>query len=192
MGKVKIYSVVTIEGYASGPRGELDWLVDNPVPSGVNYGIADFYKSIGTVVMTRGFYSVMHDCELCHHFLDRKCIIVRNPIEGKVRGVTDAEYIPIDKDFSGAVERVRELLVTYPGDIWIAGDMGLVTAFFDAGLIDEVYLTTLPVSLPGGIRLFPASFLESDWSVSLVHDYGNGLRQLVYRNKAAADRFRVN
>ena len=192
MRKVKVYSVVSVEGYACGEHGEVDWLLESDIPGGIDYGMNRFYGEIDTVVMTRNFYSTMYTCELCHVFLDRRCIVVKSPLEGEIAARGNFEHIPYDEGFAGALKRVEALRATAGADIWIAGGIRLVNAFFEAGMIDEVYLTILPVSLPRGIRLFPASFNENNWRTETIRDYGNGVVQLHYRSSVGSEDLSIN
>lgn len=184
MRKVKIYSVVSVEGFACRTDGDLDWIIEDELPPLPGYGVTDFLKSIGLIVMSRDFYSVMACCELCHRFLDIPCLISRGELEGPVHGISEVEYISSSGGFSAIVERVRELKDTPGADIWIAGCIGLVEAFFDADLIDEIYVTEIPVSIGSGVRLFPRSFKETDWRIEKVESNGLGTIRLMYRNSA--------
>ena len=188
MRKVKIYSVVSLEGYACDEHEGVDWLVETDIPRGIDFGINRFFDEIGTVVMTRHFYSNMFICECCHNFRDKHCVIVRTDIEGDIPGGgNEVEYVPFDTGFRAAKERIKELIATEGGDIWVAGGIGLVGELFDSGMIDEVFITMVPVSLGSGIRLFPPSFRPAEWKTRTVRDYGNGYVQLIYQRKREQD-----
>lgn len=184
MRKIKVYAVVSIEGFACGSHGEIDTLVDSGIPSNIDFGMENYFKDIDHVVMTREFYSVLFECDLCHRFLEKNCIIVKTEDEAKIPDVYKAEYYNAGNGYSEAIERIRELKATPGGDMWIAGDIELVKAAFDAAIVDEIYITMLPVSLSRGKRLFTSSFNEIQWRTIMVKEYDNGAKQLIYRSKS--------
>lgn len=192
MRKVKIYSIVTLEGYVCDRSGGFDWIVEHDLPASPGYGMTDFLRNIGLVVMSRSFYSVMADCELSHHFAKLPCLVSKKSKEGTVHGMREVEYVDSDDGFGAIVERVRQLKISVGDDIWIAGDVKLIGALFDAGLIDEIHLTEAPVSIGDGIRLLPRSFNKNDWRITTIVNDSRGYTRLVYRSSALVERNKIN
>lgn len=192
MRKIKIYAVVSIEGYACDRDGNFDWMIENNLPVVSDYGIRYYLECIGLVVMSRDFYSIMVACELRHHYFDIPCLISRKGMEGPVHDLCEVEYVDAGEGYAPVVERVRRIRDTPGGDIWIAGGMDLIKAFFDAGLIDEIHLTQLPLSIGSGIRLLPASFREGDWRVVHSNRDKHGVIKIIYRSSVLFERHKVN
>lgn len=192
MRKIKMYFIVSIDGFACGRNGEMDWLAEADIPRGVGSGISDFFGDVGTIVFTRAYYSALFACDLAYPFLKRPCIVVKHPGEGKISGGGDMEYISCANGYCDALERVREVRDTEGKDIWVAGGTELINAFFDAGLVDEVIITVIPVSLGQGKRLLPADFSDRNWKTVKTADFGDGFKQVHYRNSHLSSHSDVN
>ena len=183
MNRVKIYSIVSIDGFASGPDGSMDWLVETNIPRGVEFGIHAFFEGIDTVVMTLGHYLDLASCELLGPHMEKNSIIVRPCEDFDVSSRHKVDYITDpSKGFTKSIERIRELKKGGAGDMWIAGDDKLMRAMISAGMVDDIIITMIPVSLGKGIKLFPAEFNDENWESQKVYHNEYGVTQIHYRS----------
>ena len=183
MNKIKIYSVVSIDGFSCPPDGSMDWIAEAGIPRGVDLGIHAFYEGISTVAMTLGHYLSLLGCELLGPHMEKPCLLIRPRQELEITSAHPVEYVTdADHGFPAAVKRLRELKTSGPGDIWVAGDDKLLCALFKAEIIDEVILTMIPVSLGKGIKIFPADFNEKKWKARNVEvNDRSGISQIHYQ-----------
>ena len=95
------------------------------------------------------------------------------------RGGTRDEHAEfVDCDIAACVRELK----AEPGDgvIWLFGGAEIIAACLAGGVVDEIILTTVPVLLGEGIRLFP----ETSWATRLVlqdtRAFADGLVQQRY------------
>lgn len=96
-----------------------------------------------------------------------------------IPGDKHVEVLPWKADGSPADEMIKRLLDKEEGDIWVVGDYNLIASFGEMGLISEVVLNILPVSLGEGQRLTFSS-RESVWTLIDTKINNNGVVQLKY------------
>ena len=84
-------------------------------------------------------------------------------------------------------ELLREEVLPAAGgrDVWIVGGGPVAQAAADAGLLDTVEVTVVPVVLGAGVPLFSGR-LERPFALESVRPFDNGMVQLVYRLTPAA------
>ncbi len=74
------------------------------------------------------------------------------------------------------VDGVQTLKERSSGPILVAGSATLVHTLLDAGLVDELRLMVFPVSIGGGVRVFPDSRRRIDWTVVDSRSFATGVR----------------
>jgi dihydrofolate reductase len=79
----------------------------------------------------------------------------------------------------GVVDAVRALKAGPGKSIMLDGSSQLVHTLLEHGLVDELHLTTYPIVLGGGKRLFPAG-LDAKWSLVAARPYPTGVVGLSY------------
>lgn len=182
MGKIKMFSFVSTDGYMTRTDGDIDWILEFENPGKADYGMKDFFNTVGTVVMNQHHYRMLFGYDLCASALSKHTILVGTGSDYKITGDYDVEYVVSGPmDYSRAAEYLKRYKAVNKGDIWLAGDNRLTHALLENGLVDEITVTMLPVALGGGARLFPACFKESDWRKSNHRDYPNSVVQVTYR-----------
>ena len=175
MRKIVLYSAVTIDGLIARPDGRVDWLdAYGTDPGGSDYGDADFIAGIDTTIMGSETYRVtkklggikaMANYE--NYVLTRK---KDRTAEKHVTFLTDD--IPA---FVGALKKRSG------GNIWLLGGGQANTLLLDAGLIDEMILTVVPVVLGEGIPLFAQPGKGSTFSLRGSKTFANGLVQSIHQ-----------
>lgn len=146
------------------------WLEQNSDP-----GLGDgFLRSVDNVAISGIHYAALQGSDLWP-FGSKKCYIL-SPYD--IAAPAGAEIILCgEKDPAGAVEALRE---SVGGDIWLAGDTRTVARFLGAGLIDEVVLNILPVTLGRGTAFFGQSDRVAYWKLSEHQIFEGGIIQARY------------
>jgi dihydrofolate reductase len=75
---------------------------------------------------------------------------------------------------------VRALKDADSGDILVNGSATLVRALFEHDLVDELRLMVFPISIGGGLRLFPESRTKTDLQLTENRSFPNGIVELTY------------
>lgn len=171
MRKIVLYIAASLDGYIARPNGDTSWLEEEKYTlEGEDFGYSDFLKSIDTTLMGHSTYQVI------------LCFGTPFPYAGKTNYVfsrtshPDTEHVKfIQKDVVAFVQQLKQ---QQGQDIWLIGGSQINTLLHNAGLIDEVLLTYIPVILGSGIPLLAAGAQESPLKLMSSKSYENGFVQL--------------
>ena len=172
MKKTILYIAASLDGYIARTDGSVDWL-PAPVIGGEDYGYAAFLETVDTLVMGRKSYDQMLTFGPWPYG-GRRCVV----FSGTRGGQRDAHAEFVDGDIAACVRELK----TESGDggIWLFGGAEVAAACLAGDVVDEIILTTVPLLLGDGIRLFP----ETTWMTRLrledVRSFSDGLVQQRY------------
>jgi dihydrofolate reductase len=171
--RVTLYIASSFDGYISGPNGELDWLPTGEGEGDEDYGYHEFYDSIDTVFMGRTTYKQVLSFDVPYPYTGKTSYVFTRSAEVE----KDEHSTFVSEDISSFIERIQKS----PGkDIWLNGGGQLVTAFMDAGLIDEIVLTIIPIVLGEGIPLLDKLDRRVGLKLIEAKSYDSGFVQLHY------------
>ncbi len=169
--KTILYIACSIDGYIAKPNDNLDFL-QIVEQAGEDYGYADFIKEIDTVIMGRKTYDwVMKQVPEFPHADKTSHIITRTqkPSVGKTHFYT------------GSIKALVQKLKSETGkDIFVDGGAEVVNELLKDELIDEIYLSIIPVLLGRGTRLFKDGLPEQKMTLISSKQFEKGLVQLHY------------
>lgn len=175
--KASVFIATSLDGFIARADGSIDWLeqANTLIPKGEDCGYQSFFDSVDVLVMGRKTY------ELVLTFSDW-------PYGEKPVVVLSSHAIAIPNRFPKTVsvssetplDLVNRLSAQGAKHLYIDGGM-TIQGFLNAGLIDELTITLIPILLGKGKPLFGS--LEQD--VALVNlatkVYGFGFVQNKYR-----------
>jgi dihydrofolate reductase len=170
--EIIVHIASSADGFIAGPGGDLEWLTSRPAPPGF-YGMNAFMKTIDTTVMGRKTYEA--GLELGATFDPKKPTIVFSRHAPPANLPAGVEFVndPIEP----FVRRLRE----HPGkDIWLMGGGELISAFLDAGAVDQVVISVVPIFLGDGIPLLARRHRQVALELHSVNSFDDGLVQLHY------------
>lgn len=166
MRKVVLGVAVSLDGFIEGPNGEYDWCYTDQ-----DYGLSEFFKSIDTIFMGRKSYEVAQSSAETNPWKGMTTYVFTNTI--KESPTEDVKLIRSMNE----VERI----LRQPGkNAWLFGGAELTTAFLNAGLIDELWLSVHPILLGSGKPLFQN--IDGRKNLKLIESktYDTGLVSLKY------------
>jgi dihydrofolate reductase len=172
MTQLIYYVAATEDGFIAGPQGELDWLHRFETPD-EDYGYANFIAGIDGLVMGRATFDVARSFGDWPYGARPTWVLThREPAawSSLPAGVRLCQSAP--------AELMRQWRAMPLQRVWLVGGGEVAAAFAAANLIDELVLTTVPVTLGAGIGLFGANAaaLAQFEPVDSVR-YPNGLLQ---------------
>jgi dihydrofolate reductase len=194
MSKVQYYCAATLDGYIADPNDEIDWLTGyegryegadaepGPMSGGGSYEL--FYEGVGALVSGSVTYEFVLE-----HMKGRGDW----PYAGKPCWVLSSRDLPTpeadDADVRIARGRVRALfeeMIASAGDrnLWIVGGGNVASQFADAGLLDELHLTVVPVVLGAGKPLFDKG-LPEPLQLTATRAFETGMVELRYEVRRA-------
>jgi len=172
MRKLILGLAISLDGYIEGPNGEYDWCMTDQ-----DYGLSDFFKRIDSLFIGRKSYELMEtmDDSVIPGFPNLKQYIFSRTLHDVKPGA-----VLIRDNIEEEVVRIKN----EPGkDIWLFGGSSLFTFLFNAGLVDEIWLSVHPIVLGSGKLLF--NNIQHRTSLTLIDSktYSTGLVSLVYSCK---------
>ena len=146
--KVILYISQSLDGFISDNKGSVDWILGNNKEYIGDYGYNNFIKNIGTVILGENTYKQIKN-ELSPDkwvYEDLQSYVLTNE---KIKDTINIKYVNIN-----IKELINRLQQEKGKNIWICGGANLVNQCIKENLIDEYQITTVPVILGNGIRLF--------------------------------------
>lgn len=176
-GRVRVYIATSFDGFIAGPKDELDWLPnpspDTQLPEDV-IGFETFLSQCGAMVMGRRTYEVAAGFEGAWFYGALPILVpTHRPLQPKVPSVSAT---------SGTIDAILDEALRIAGekDVYVDGG-ATVRAALDAGRVDELIVTVVPILLGKGISLFAGLERRRPLEFLSHRDYGGGLVQWVAR-----------
>ncbi len=146
--KVILYISQSLDGFIADNTGRVDWIIGNNKEYISDYGYESFIKNIDTVILGANTYKQIKN-ELSPDkwvYEDLQSYVFTNE---KSKNTENIKFVNMN------IEELIERLKQEKGkNIWICGGANLVNQCLKNDLIDEYQITTVPVILGNGIRLF--------------------------------------
>jgi dihydrofolate reductase len=174
--KFSVYIAISLDGFIARPNGSLDWLPQQ-APAGEDYGYRAFSDSVDTALMGRGTYEKVLTFGDWPYPTKRTVVLSSGPvaIRDDLKPLVEATSLP-------PRALAEHLEATGSQHVYVDGGK-TIQSFLQAGLIDELTLSTIPVLIGAGLPLF--SPLSADVHLELVSSraYPSGLVQSKYAVK---------
>jgi len=158
--QVAVFIATSIDGFIARPDGALDWLLQaqGAAPAGEDFGCAAFMARIDVLVMGRrsfatvlGFDPWPYACKPVH-------VMTRQPALAVPAALQDT--VEVHREQPAAL--LARLAAR--GSVYLDGGE-LIQAFLAADLVDRVTVTTIPVLIGAGRRLFGALPADRHWTL---------------------------
>lgn len=188
MRKVVLFMHVSLDGFAAGPNGELDWIpydeemigyadeivstVGSPVYGRVTYQMMEGYWP---TVLENPSGSSKHEIDHANWIENVDKIVISNSLE-------KVEWNRTRLIKENIAEEIAELKQQPGKDLVIFGSPGLAQTFIQLDLIDEYRLTLCPVVLGSGIRLFRDNPDMINLKLLSARTYRSGVIALHYQS----------
>lgn len=168
--RVSVFIAQSLDGYIATDDDSLDWLTAAGA-EGEDYGFDDFLADVDVVAMGRSTYDVIKDLpELPYggrpvHVFTTRALGPRDGFEFYAR-------TPLE-----AAAQWQEQGV---GHVYIDGGT-VISQFLEAGLVDGITLTTVPLLLGSGKPLFHRIGTRTPLTLVDCRAFGSGMVSLQYR-----------
>lgn len=158
---------MSLDGYVAGPNGEYDWIVMDP-----DVDFAAIWKQFDTILVGRKTFEVMLRAGNTGMPGVKTFVFSRTLKQDKYPNVT----IVGEK----REETVASLRRDASKDIWLFGGGELFRSLSNAGLVDTVEVSVIPVLLGSGMPLLPAPAKQHKMKLTGHHVYKTGIVALDY------------
>ncbi len=170
MQKTRVFIASSLDGYIAGSDDELDWL---PQDEGVEDTFTPFFEHIGAMLMGRRTFDVVSDFEGAWPYGETPILVATSrALATPLASVTSAAG-----DIAQLIEQAKQL--ARGRDVYIDGG-ALIRSAMDAGLVDEITVTMIPIVLGAGLPLFAGCARRHSLELLGVRSIGGGLVELTY------------
>jgi dihydrofolate reductase len=166
--RIRYAVAASLDGYIAGPKGEAEWVILDP-----EVDFAKRFQEFDTVLLGRASFEAM--ARAGHRAMPG----LQTFVFSRTLRQRDYPEVTILGDRS---EEIAATLRREPGkDIWLMGGGTLFRSLLEAGLVDTVEVSVLPLLLGAGIPLLPAPACETKLELIRHTVYGAGIVSLQYR-----------
>ncbi|HEY8293996.1 MAG TPA: dihydrofolate reductase family protein [Micrococcaceae bacterium] len=183
MTSTQYFVASSIDGFIAADDGGLDWLLQFNGFEGGQESYDTFLAGVGAIIMGAETYRFLLDQELeSWPYADTPVWVFSHnklpAIEGASLTFVSGEVVPVHADATAAAAGAN---------IWLVGGGNLVAQFHQAGLLDELLLSVVPVILGSGRPLLPVSTTTAPLALVRQRTLGSGVVELSYRLRPAGD-----
>lgn len=173
----KVFIAQSLDGYISDRNNELGWLEQIPNPDHIDMGYKAFVATIDAIVMGRKTFETVCSFGIAWPYSKPVFVLSRNLKSIPPQYTGKAELV------SGSVQKIIQFL-NKRGYLNLYIDGGTtINSFLSEDLIDEMIITTIPILLGGGSRLFDKLPMELSFEHIETRVFLNQIVQNRYRRK---------
>lgn len=176
---VRVYMGCSFDGFIAGPDHDIGWLNESYAlpgdltPDGGALAFDAFMAQVGALLMGRATYGIAESFGQWHYGDTPVLVASHRPLVPMADTVQSAAG-PIESLIAHAKD------LAGPKDVYLDGG-DLVRQALDAGLVDTITLTYLPIILGSGVRLFDDLVGRTKLQFTGHHTYEGGLVQVSAR-----------
>jgi len=171
MGDVCVFAACSVDGFMAGPDGELDWLEGR---DGIEDTFTPFIARVGAILMGRRTFDFVAGLGGAWPYGDIPLLVATS------RGLTPPR--PSVRAVHGDAGELIAKAQAAAGDKDVYLDGGeLVRAALEAGLVDEITVSVVPIILGRGRPLFAGIKERCELELVESRPIGGGLVELRYR-----------
>lgn len=176
MSRIQYFVAASLDGFIATSTDDLSWLLQFDGFDGGKESYETFMAAVGCIVMGGGTYAWLMAHEPGNWpYPGTPCYVF-----------TRHEHVaPDGADITFIRGDVQEFAADFTADasgknVWVVGGGNLAAQFADAGLLDELILSVIPVVLGNGKRLLPLTGPTPPLELTASSTLGRGIVELRY------------
>jgi dihydrofolate reductase len=173
VSRIRYHVAISLDGYIAGPRGEFDWITQDPA--------IDFdalFAQFDTFLLGRRTFELMRQPGTPPLPPGSKAFVFSRTLPDTVPGAT------VVREVSSAA--VRAIKQRASKDIWLFGGGELFRSFLKVALVDTVEVAVIPILLGQGLQLLPQPATQAQLRLTGHRVYPSGIVSLEYAVKSQA------
>lgn len=168
MRRIILYIAQSLDGKIARLNGDVDWLDQFNGIENEDYGYAAFLETVDTTLMGNRTYEKILSFGIDFPYAGKE-----NYVFTREKGKHDTEHVKfVGDDIAAFVSGIKQ---EQGKNIWLIGGSEINTLLFNADLIDEIYLFTMPITLGEGVPLFAGRVNEKQLKLTEVSTYASGI-----------------
>ncbi|MEM7335406.1 MAG: dihydrofolate reductase family protein [Chloroflexota bacterium] len=183
--RVRVYIACSIDGFIAGVDGDLSWLEGSdppeegqdppppPTPESGAMTYAEFTENVGAMLMGRATYDAVIGFDVGWPYEIPVLVATTRPIDNPPSAGITAVSGSIDKLITKAIDAAAGK------DVYLDGG-NLIRQGLDAGLVDELVVTMVPVVLGAGHALFAGATKRHQFEFGENGRYGTMLQYTLH------------
>ena len=162
---------MSLDGFIAQPNDDLDFL-SLVEKEGEDYGYANFIETVDAVIVGRKTYDKVLSMGFEFPHTDKDAYIITR---------TSRPDLSTVKLYSGSLEELIAKLKSKSGkNIFVDGGAEIVNQLLEKNLIDEFFISIIPILLGAGVALFQQGRPETRLQLISSKQFDTGLVQLHY------------
>ncbi|MDA3947046.1 MAG: dihydrofolate reductase family protein [Helicobacteraceae bacterium] len=172
--RISVFIATSLDGYIAKPDGNIDWLMEKRYKlEGEDFGYSELYDACDLLVMGRNSYEKVASFDEWP-YPGKRVIILSRSLETLPEPIGKVEL------FGGSVSELMETLrMENKKYLYIDGGQ-VIQSFLKEGVVTDITITTIPILLGEGIRLFGTLPKEKNLKLIAAQGYENGFVQSRY------------
>ncbi|WP_457950082.1 dihydrofolate reductase family protein [Pseudarthrobacter sp. alpha12b] len=176
MPRIQYFVAASLDGFIATPTDDLGWLLQFDGFEGGADSYNDFMAGVGCIVMGGETYAWLMEHEPGKWPYTGTPSYVFTRHEHRAPDGADITFVRGDvQEFAADFRQAAGDL-----NIWVVGGGNLAAQFADAGLLDEIILSVIPVVLGEGKRLLPMKGPTPPLELAASRTLGRGIVELRY------------
>jgi dihydrofolate reductase len=177
--RVRVYMACSFDGFIAGPDDDLGWLhqdhtaVGDLAPDPEALGFDAFMGQVGAMLMGRATYDAVTRIGQWIYGETPVLVATHRPLEAMAETVQ-----PAAGSIEDLVRRAKQL--ADDRDVYLDGG-SLIQQAINAGLVDEITATFVPILLAEGTRLFDGLVSRTSLQFVSHHAFEGGMVQVTAR-----------
>jgi dihydrofolate reductase len=179
MGAIHVHEFITVDGVVDAPSWTFEYGFDPKMGEAIGAVTA---QSTG-ILLGRNTFEMFEPAWSTRTVEDDPGAPFFNDTTKHVVSGTLTDPTWRNSEVVGAydADAIRRLKDEVDGDLYVSGSIMLVRAMIADGLVDGLHLFMYPLTLGGGLRLFPDGDAPAKLALAGTEAYDNGVVYLNYR-----------
>jgi dihydrofolate reductase len=174
--KASVFIATSLDGFIARANGDLDWLTGaESTPTEQDYGYQDFMDTVDTIVMGRNTFELALTFDPWPYSGKKVVALSSRPLAVPLHLTDGVEWLSLPPE--RLVERLAAQGATH---LYVDGGK-TIQRFLNAGLINELIITRIPILIGTGVPLFGPLNHDIKLHTIATRQFENGFVQSRYR-----------
>ena len=169
--KISVFIGTSVDGFIARPNGDLDFL---PVGGGESHGYEEFIATVDALVIGRNSFETVLQFPSWPYGEKRVVVLSNRPLD-----LSAAPAATVERMSGEPAAIVAELASRGMNHLYVDGGI-TIQQFLQAGLVNRLVITRVPVLIGQGIPLFGALPRDILLRHIATHHYPSGLVKTEY------------